>query len=257
MSRFALRRAVAVACACSAAASGGYMLAAQTPAGAQAPGQTGQTKTGPDGSKPTSRPCVALKPDAPKPNRSTDPAATDAERVAIEQFAADLGVTADRLDAASQALKQQQVAPDDPRAAAILAQQLGLDPSVVQAALARMLAKSNHADARSANAKTARLHHAAARKAQNGTCPDPILDANNPKAVAIRNLAQDLGVTLPQLMTAFQTAESHGVHDLTDPRMAAALASALGKDPAPVRQALGKILSEPPFNQTPARAARR
>jgi hypothetical protein len=256
MSRLVLRKAVAVGCVCSAAAGGGYLLAAQTPAGAQAPGQTGQTSSGADGGAPTPHPCVA-----PKRDVGPDPSVNNPKRVAIEQFAADLGVSVDRLAQASEALKQQNVRPGDPSAASILAQQLGLDTAVVQAALTRMLAKPpfNQTGTAAASAKTARVHHTRARKAQDGTCTGsiPPADPNNPKVVMVRNLAQGLGVTLPQLMAGFDAAAAHGVRDLEDPQMPAELASALGEDPARVRQVLAQALAAAQLNQPQAAGARK
>jgi hypothetical protein len=257
MSRFVFRKAVAVGCACSAAAGGGYLLAAQPPAGAQAPGQTSQTSSGADGGAPTPHPCVA----APKRDVGPDPSVNNPKRVAVEQLAADLGVSVDRLAQASEALNQQNVRPGDPRAASILAQQLGLDTAVVQAALTRMLAKPpfNQTGTAAATAKTARVHHARARTAQDGTCTGsiPPADANNPKAVALRNLAQGLGVTEQQLMDAFATAASHGVRDLGDPQMAAQLASALGKDPAHVQQLIDQMTAALRSGQPQAAGARK
>jgi hypothetical protein len=97
------------------------------------------------------------------------------------------------------------------------------------------------------------------RAAQAGTCSDPRPgpDPNNPKALAIQHLADGLGVTLPQLMAAFDTAQSHGVQDLNDPHMAAQLASVLGKDPARVQQLIDQMTAALRANQPQAASARK
>jgi hypothetical protein len=226
----------------SAAAGGGYLVAAQTTANAQSPAEKSS------GSSSTPSTCTVHK------DLGGDPAAA-AKRRDVEQLASELGVSMDRLDEATIAVKQQGVALTDPRAAGIIAQALGLDPAVVQRGLDRMFAKFPFNEAYSTNPKVAgSAARVQAKSAETAGCRNESKpsDANDPKSVALRGLARDLGVTMPQLAAAFGTTDSHGVRTLDDPRMPAALGQALGLDRSRVQSAIAGMLSQPPFDRATA-----
>jgi 2-hydroxychromene-2-carboxylate isomerase len=94
----------------------------------------------------------------------------------------------------------------------------------------------------------AKLDAAKARSA-DANCPGPSKpasaapDPNNPKVTALNNMASSLGITVQQLQQAFDSAASHGVTTLDDPRMASAVASAAGLDAGAVQQALGQVIA--------------
>jgi hypothetical protein len=248
------RRGLAVLCMTSAAAAGGYLIAAQTPAGAQSPAAASS------GSSSTAMTCIIQKSDG------RDSAASDVKRRAVEQLANDLGVSVDRLGQATVVLKQQGVEPKDPRAAEIIAQRLGLDVAVVRTALDRMLATFPFNQASGTRAKVARPaaqvpvksgDQVPVKSGDTAGCRTQSVpsDGNDPKTVALRGLAHELGVTKQQLDDAFGKTESHGVRTLDDPRMPAALAQSLGLDAARVQQAIAGMLSHPPFDRATGSAA--
>lgn len=223
MTTGAIRRGLAAGCVACAAAASGYLVAAQTTAGAQPPAlsSTGQST------------CAVHK------DPGGNAAASTAKRGDVEQLASELGVSVDRLGQATVALKQQGIAPNDPRAAADIAGNLGLNPGTVQRALDRMLAKFPFN----------RAYGISQRVADCNTASTPSADANDPKSVALRGLARRLGVSMPQLEAGFGATGARGVRTLDDPRMPAALANALGLDPSVVRSAVAELLSAPPFDR--------
>jgi hypothetical protein len=232
------RRGLAAICVTTAAAGSGYVLAAQTTAGAASPadGRSGSSSTPPSCSVPQAS--------------GGDPAESAAKRRDVEQLAQALGVSLDRLGQASIALKHAAIPPSDPRAAGILAQRLGLDPAVVRPALARLLSKYPFNQANVSRSRTASAAGpAVCKSADAGGCAGRPADANNPKFAALRALARTVNVSVPRLMDGFGTAEAHGVHTVDDPRMPAALAQALGLDASTVQRAIAGMLSRPPFDR--------
>jgi hypothetical protein len=234
------RRALAAICVTTAAAGSGYALAAQTTAGAAsvADGTSASSST------PTS--CTVLR------GGAADAAELAAKQRDVEQLAQALGVSLDRLGQATIALKQAGIPPSDPRAAAILAQQLGLDPAVVRPALAQLMSKYPFNQANVSGSQTASAPGPAVGKsADAGGCARdvPPADANNPKVLALRTLAGALNVSVSQLMDGFGAAQAHGVQTIDVPRMPAALAQALGRDPSTVQRAIAVMLSRPPFDR--------
>jgi hypothetical protein len=215
---------LAVICVTTAAAGSVYLLAAQVTAGAAA---------GADRSSARS----ATAPACTVPRQSS----ADATEVAakgrdIEQLARALGVSLDRLGQATAASKEAGIRPTDPRAAGFLAQQLGLDPAVVQAALAQLMSKYpfNQPDV---------------------VCEAPPVrqtrpaGAINPKTAALSALARTLNVSVTELMRGLTVTEAHGVRTIDDPRLPDALALALGLDPSTVRSAMAGMLDKPPFSR--------
>jgi hypothetical protein len=233
------RRGLTAICVGAAAAGGGYLLAAQAPAGAASPAD----RTSGSSSTPTA--CSVPR------ETGVDAAASAAKRRDVEQLAQALGVSLDRLGQATIVLKQAGIPPSDPRAGGMLAQQLGLDPAVVRSALAQLMREYpfNQADATGSRAASA-PGPAVGKSGDAGGCAAEVrpADADNPKIVALRGLARTLNVSVSRLMNGFGAAEAHGVGTVDDPRMPAALAQALGLDPSTVQQAVAVMRSRPPFD---------
>jgi hypothetical protein len=232
------RRGLAAICTTTAAAGGGYLLAAQTTAGAASPGGT-------SGSSVVHMTCAMPR------GSAADAAASAAKRRDVEQLAQTLGVSLDRLGQATIVLKESGIPPTDPRVPGVLAQRLGIDPAVVHHAVDLMTSKYPFNQLRATDSGTAPAPGQVVKKsADAGGCAVQAPDnSNDPKTVALRGLARSLNVSLSRLMDGFTTTEAQGLHTLDDPRMPAALAHALGLDPATVQQAITAMQSRPPFNR--------
>jgi hypothetical protein len=256
------RGGLAVICATSALAGGGYFLVGQAAAGTASPGD------GADAGSSTAKSCVIKQAGGP------DPAAEAAAQHDVAQLAQALGVSVDRLDQAMAAVKQAGLPLSDSSVAGILAQHLGLDPAVVEPALDQMTSNypfdqtiatgSGVAPAPGSVQTTAGGSLRSGAPAVQTDAPGPVQgkpagpadcriqvqpgDANNPKTAALSGLAASLNVSMSRLMDGFATAAAHGVDTFDDPRMPAALAQALHLDPSTVQQAITVLRSKPPFN---------